>query len=818
MRKKIIAGIVIDLLLAVAYGLVYFFVWRDKYSDNKYFIYFLVPAIVLAVILLFLLIYLGLYNQLTRENRKLKNQLSINKNLLDALVTNDKFVQKDLPVGIIIYSELGVITYANDQAKNFFQSTLIGKELPFVSDELNDVVKTKKTDSLINVFGRKIRTDLRILQRTIYLRDVTEEISIVEKSKIKAPAILILSLDNIDESLDGLNLQRRTELLGHYYVAIENWSQKYNIFSMSTSDEKQMFITNKEGLEIIMEDRFSILEAIDSISKEQETGISLSIGVGIGSDEYQQLGFYANTALDLAVGRGGDQAVIYDGESEKIYGGNVQFSERITKTEARVFASKLVEAINNASSVIIMPHTDTDADAIGSALGVLEIATACGTPAKVLINRQRVDSTVEKILKNSEFEFIKLRQSIIEPQDTEAFFKGRTLLIVVDHHSDTLSVDKNVYNLANQVIIIDHHRLTERLTIHPILQYIDQNASSSVEIVTELSQLAPIEVKIPNFIATIMLIGMIIDTNNFANHTTDRTFQTASVLTSFGADTHEAKRYLRQSVDEQVNRVALIQKAEILFDHYAIIIDNKGITERDVLSKTADALLNIENIEAAFSIGRLSKDTVGISARSDKTNVHVIMEQLGGGGHFNAAGVQIKGKTIDEVYNSLVSVIKNSIKGKGDTMKVILIEDVKKQGKKGDTIDVSTGYGSYLLSKHLAIEANASNLAVLEEQKANEERRIQEEIAVSNKLKQILSTVSIKIKVKTGENGKIFGSVSTKDIAEALKKQQSIDVDKRKIVLPEEKILSLGTYPVTAKLYKDITAKFEIQVVDEEEA
>ena len=814
MRKRIIAGIVIDLLLAIAYGLVYFFVFR---KENYPKIYLMIIPIILGVVFMFLLFYLAMYNQLNRENKKLKNQLSINKNLLDALETNDKFVQKDLPVGIIIYSELGVITYANDQAKNFFQSTLIGKELPYISDELNEVVRNKKTDSLINVFGRKIRTDLRILQRTIYLRDVTEEISIVEKSKIKAPAIIILSLDNIDESLDGLNLQKRTELLGHYYVAIENWSQKYNIFSMSTADEKQMFITNKEGLEIIMEDRFSILEAIDSISKEQETGISLSIGVGIGSDDYQQLGFYANTALDLAMGRGGDQAVIYDGESEKIYGGNVQFSERITKTEARVFASKLVEAINSASSVVIMPHTDTDADAIGSALGVLEIANACGTPAKVLINRQHVDATVDKILRNSEYEFIKLRQSIIEPQDVETFFKGRTLLIVVDHHSDDLSVDKHIYGLANQVIIIDHHRLTERLTIHPILQYIDQNASSAVEIVTELSQLAPIEVKIPNFIATIMLIGMIIDTNNFANHTTDRTFQTASVLTSFGADTHEAKRYLRQSVDEQVNRVALIQKAEILFDHYAIIVDNK-ITERDVLSKTADALLNIENIEAAFAIGKLSKEMIGISARSDKTNVHIIMEQLGGGGHFNAAGVQIKGKTIEEVYNSLVSVIKNNIKGKGDTMKVILIEDVKKQGKKGDTIDVSTGYGSYLLSKHLAIEANASNLAVLEEQKANEERRIQEEIAVNTKLKEILSSVSIKIKVKTGENGRIYGSVSTKDIAEALKKQQNIDVDKRKIVLPEDKILSLGTYPVTAKLYKDITAKFEIQVVDEEEA
>nr|MCR5741929.1 50S ribosomal protein L9 [Gammaproteobacteria bacterium] len=461
---------------------------------------------------------------------------------------------------------------------------------------------------------------------------------------------------------------------------------------------------------------------------------------------------------------------------------------------------------------------DTDADAIGSALGVYEIACACGTPVKVLIDKNRIDSTVKKILDNSEYEFIKLRQTLINKEDVPAFFKGRSLLILVDHHDKELSVDKDVYNLANQIIIIDHHRLTEMLEVKPIIQYIDPNASSAVEIVTELSQLSPIEVKYPNFISTIMLIGMIIDTHNFVDHTTDRTFKVASILTSFGADTHEAKRYLRESISEQIDRVSLLQKAEIIFDHYAIIIDRKEYAKRDDLSKTADALLNIDNIEASFSIGRISRDTVSISARSNKQNVHIIMEQMGGGGHFNAAGAQVKNKSVEEVYNSLVAVIKNNLKGKGDSMKVILVEDVKKQGKKGDTIDVSTGYGNYLLSKHLAIEANASNLAVLEEQKANEERLIEEEIAVAKKLKEILSNVSIKIKVKTGANGKIFGSVSSKDVEEELKRQENIDLDKKKISLPEDKIVALGVYEVNAKLYKDINAKFNIHVVDSEEA
>ena len=186
----------------------------------------------------------------------------------------------------------------------------------------------------------------------------------------------------------------------------------------------------------------------------------------------------------------------------------------------------------------------------------------------------------------------------------------------------------------------------------------------NVELITEFIQLAPIEIKIPNFVATIMLIGTIIDTNNFVNHTTYRTFNVAALLTEFGADTHEAKRYLRQSVQEQADRVSLLQKAEIIYEHYAIIVDPSDIVQRDMLSKTADALLNIDNVEASFSIGKISKDTVSVSARSNKVNVHIIMEKLNGGGHFNAAGAQIKNATVEEVYSMLVNAIKDTLRGK----------------------------------------------------------------------------------------------------------------------------------------------------------
>ena len=812
MKKRIIISIIIDLMMLVAFPIVYYFVLHQDITAW----YFVAPSTMLVSIFVILVCILGLIKKVNANNQKMKEQVQASKKLIDSLEANTRYIQEDLPVGIIMYSENGIITFANVQAKLMLQSSLIGKDIAFVSRELNEIVKTKKTSSVVSAFGKQLRCELKILQRTLYLRDVTDEVTITEEAKLKAPSIMIVSLDNTQESIEDLNLQRKTDLLGQYYAAIESWQNKYNLFSLSVDDEKHAFVVTKKELDSIVADRFSIIETIDQISKERGTGISISVGVGIGSDDYQQLGYYAQTALDLAQGRGGDQAVIYDGETETAFGGNVQFSERTSKQETRAFSKQLVNVIKNASSVIVMPHTDTDADAIGSALGVLEMSLACGTPAKVLIDENRIDSTVKKIIDNSEHEFIKLRQFLISPQEVNTFFKGRTLLIIVDHHSKDLSVDKAVYNKANQVVIIDHHRLTERLDIEPTLQYIDHNASSAVELITEFIQLAPIEIKIPNFVATIMLIGTIIDTNNFVNHTTYRTFSVAAQLTEFGADTHEAKRYLRQSVQEQADRVSLLQKAEIIYDHYAIIVDPSDIVQRDMLSKTADALLNIDNVEASFSIGKISKDTVSVSARSNKVNVHIIMEKLNGGGHFNAAGAQIKNATVGEVYSMLVNAIKDTLRGKGEYMKVILIEDVKKQGKKGDIIDVQTGFGNYLLSRHLAIEANASNIAALEEQKENEERRIEEEIAVAKKLKDILETTTVKVTVKTGSNGKLFGSVSTKEIADALLEQKNINVDKRKIMLPDEKITALGTYQASARLYKDVMAKFNIEVIDGE--
>ena len=818
MKKKLTVVIIISAVFLAAYLVVFFFIYPETWRTFTY----LLPAIVLAVMMIFLLGYIALLDSFARENAKYNGEMALNKSLLESLKANDKAVSDDLPVALIFYDEKFNVTYSNEAAKNLFQNRLDGRNLDFVSPELASLIKNKKTDEIFDVFGRKVKVVNRFQSRTSYFFDVTEQQSILDKYDASAPAVIIISFDNMKGSLDTLNMQKRTEILGLYYSAVQKWTDEYHIFSfgsysLSASNEKQMFIAKKGELDAIIKDQFTVLSDIDQISKDNETSVSLSIGVGVGTYEYEKLGQYADTALSFASDRGGDQAVVYDGDTEQIFGGKTSLSERKNVTEAKFNANRLAALIEKSSAVIVMPHSSTDADAIGSALGVATIAEAYGTPAKVLLDPEKIDSTVAKILKNADSEYIKLRGMIIRPSEVESFFQGRTLLVVIDHHDIELSPNRTVYKLASKTAIIDHHRLTGKLQIENALDYIDHNASSAVEIVTEFMNLLPISIKIPPFIATVMLTGMLIDTQNFVSHTSDRTFEAAASLMENGADTAKAKSYLRESVKDVVDRAKLLQKAEVYADKFAIIIDDSETVKRDDLAKTAEILLDIDNVIAGFAIGKLDEKTVGVSGRSNGTfNIHSLLEMMGGGGHFNIGAAQIVNKTTLEVEQNLKEDINIVVKGDGSTMKVILVEDVRKQGKKGDTIDVTPGFGVFLISKKQAIEANAANIAALEEEKAQKERQAQDELEVAQKLKAILDKVTVKIAVKVGQSGKFFGSVSTKDISDALEAQEHITVDKRKIDFANsEKITALGNYDVTARLNKDVTANFKIQLVEE---
>ena len=325
------------------------------------------------------------------------------------------------------------------------------------------------------------------------------------------------------------------------------------------------------------------------------------------------------------------------------------------------------------------------------------------------------------------------------------------------------------------------------------------------------------EIEVSEIESTWMLMGILVDTNNFIYRTTFRTFDVLSRLQSYGADTAKAQRLLRENYDEYSKKVSVINNLEILDGGFGITMCDDEIYERSFLAKIADTVITFDTIKVAFCIGRIGKNTVGISARSlDEANVQIIMEKLGGGGHYNNAATQMVDKTKEQAREALLEVL-NELKGeaKGDKiMKVILTKDVKGKGKINDVIDVPSGYANHLIRTKSAIEGTADNLKQLELSKVRDQQEAEKHLRDMQELKVKVENLTVKVPIKVGANGKAFGSVSTKEIVEAFKEQNKIELDKRKIRY-NKTIDCLGTYKIPIELHKEVMATITLYVVEE---
>jgi len=315
--------------------------------------------------------------------------------------------------------------------------------------------------------------------------------------------------------------------------------------------------------------------------------------------------------------------------------------------------------------------------------------------------------------------------------------------------------------------------------------------------------------------ATIMLTGIVVDTNNFMYRTGSRTYEAAAYLRTHGADSIKMKNLLRESLDDIKLKAQLLTLADVVLGRFSIVIVPEEIhPDRTLLAKISDAQLEIDHIEASFTVGQLSDGTIGISARSiDRFNVQDLMEKLGGGGHLNNAATQIKDTDTEHVKLMLIEKLE-AIDQEGERMKVILLKDLKNKGKKDQIIDVAAGYGHFLITSQMAVEANDQNLEKLNQAKAVKEEEDLKALTQAKSLKSQIDYRAVKLPVKMGDNGKLYAKINTKMVADALMAQHDIQVDKRKIELPA-KIDQMGTYSITIKLHKDVTATFELVVIEE---
>lgn len=811
--RRIFISILFLIGCAVCGYFTYFYLQKEQYIFTILFLCLAIVCLIIAMIFIFLF-----FNRNNSEKMEsLKTRLKLWTNISYHVTQAGDEVFNHLPVGVLIYDDSYEIKWANEYAKKIFNHTLVDASLEVISKELvNDVIMNKET--MILNFNQSSYDVIHNVQNDIlYFFDVTKREETYRRYNARITAIGIIGVDNLEESLKRFDMQEKTNLRGQILGEISDWVSSYGCYLQTMSNDRMVIVMDRESLGKMIENKFSVLSKVREISSKNRLKASISMGIACYDVESDELGSLAQNAIELAEKRGGDQVVVnVQGEKIQYFGGNTNTLEKNTLVEARMQTMALKEAIEASSNVLIMCHNLADCDAIGSMLGVLHLVLSSNIDVKMVFEPKYADLTVKKIFEEI-LQTPSLADYFVTLNEGLDLVKPSTLLIITDTQSPKLVMFPALIERVKRLSVIDHHRAGDDGYKEPLSYYVESSASSTVELVSEMFMFYNDNIEVTPLEASIMLAGIIVDTNNFTFRSGTRTFEAASTLKSMGADMVYVRKLLREPMSVEQELAQALMRAEIVGKRFAIVCleETATVADRTTLAKISDKLLGIDGVDTSFTIGYVSDGVVGVSARSlDSVNVQIIMEELGGGGHFNSAATQIANTTIEAVKQQLLDIIKREYMDDGDEkMKVILLQDVKGKGKKDQIIDVANGYGNYLLTNKLAVLATEDNLQALAKQKEQERIDAEHRRDLLNKIKSDIQGKFISIYIKVGADGKNFGHITTKLVCDEFEAQTGIHLDKRKVELPTE-INSVGIFTASVKLDKDIIATFEINVIE----
>ena len=495
----------------------------------------------------------------------------------------------------------------------------------------------------------------------IYFYDETALIKAVDdKEKIKL-VVGQIYIDNFEEAMDATEEVRRSLLVALIDRKITKYMQSAQAIIKKLEKDKYIFVIQQQQLELLQEGRFSLLDEIRNINIGNETPVTLSIAVGVDpeSDDYLVAYEYSHMAMDMALGRGGDQAVIKIGDKIVYYGGKTQSAEKNTRVKARVKAHALKELLANKDQVLIMGHRKPDIDCLGSAIGIYRLAVMMEKKTHIVINE--ITSSIRTAMNTFMGSSVYPDDMFYNSQQALAAVDPNTVVIVVDVNRPSITECQELLAHTKNIVVIDHHRQSGEIIENATLSYIEPYASSACEMVAEILQYSMDKPKLRPAEADAMYAGMLVDTDNFVTKTGVRTFEAASFLRKCGADMIRVRKAYRVDMDSYRHLSEGVVRAEIYMDCFAIsdVPAEEGLDSPNVVAaKVANELLDVENVRASF-VMTLIDDLVYISARSiDDVNVQIIMERFGGGGHGTVAGAQLPNTTVEEVKEQLKIVLK----------------------------------------------------------------------------------------------------------------------------------------------------------------
>lgn len=476
----------------------------------------------------------------------------------------------------------------------------------------------------------------------IYLFDETELIhSVLENQEQKLVAALVY-IDNYDEALDSIENVKRSLLIALIDRRVNKYFAEIDALVRKMEKDKYFVVFKHKYLKQLEEDKFSLIEDVKTVKVGNEMAVTLSIGVGMKGDGYNQNYEYARAAIDLALGRGGDQVVVKEGEDVTYYGGKAKQVERNTRVKARVKAQALREIMQGRDNVIIMGHSITDVDSLGAGIGIYCAAHALGKKAQIVVNDP--NASIRPLMELFDIEHGYPEDLFINSEAALEMVGRNTLVMVVDTNRPSYTECPGLLKRTEYIVVFDHHRQGSEVIENPLLSYIEPYASSACEMVAEVLQYFRDGLKLESQEADCIYAGILIDTNNFMTKTGVRTFEAAAYLKRAGAEVTRVRKLMRNDMGCYKARAEAVRSAEVYRGAFAIsVCPAEGVESPTVVcAQAANELLNITGIKASFVMTDYN-NKVYISARSiDEINVQIIMERLGGGGHLSVAGAQLE--------------------------------------------------------------------------------------------------------------------------------------------------------------------------------
>lgn len=490
-----------------------------------------------------------------------------------------------------------------------------------------------------------------------FMFDETEVNALKQEKDDQKVAVGLIYIDNYDEALESIEEVRRSLLEALIDRKINKYFSNMNALVKKLEKDKYLIVIQKKHLSQLEEKKFDILEDVKTVNIGNEMDVTLSIGFGVENGTYQDNYEDARASIDLALGRGGDQAIVKHNEEIRYYGGKSQKAEKYTRVKARVKAHALREIIDANDKIIVMGHKILDADAFGSAVGIYRACKTFGKKTHIVVNEvtSSIRMLMDGMISSKECE----PDLFINNYEALDAIDNSTVLVVVDVNKPQLTECEELLSRCSRVVVLDHHRTGKEKIENTTLSYIEPYASSACEMVSEILQYIHDDVKLRPSEADCLYSGIMIDTNNFTTKTGVRTFEAAAYLRRCGADVTRVHKMFREDISSYKAKAEAIRQAEIYQEEYAVSVAPAGISETPTITaaQAANELLNINGIKASFVLTEY-QNKIYISARSiDDINVQVIMEKLGGGGHMNTAGTQIEDMSVEEAKAVLLQTL-----------------------------------------------------------------------------------------------------------------------------------------------------------------